>query len=1723
MFRFILLAAFYSIFFVLSSFALEQKWSFDSGELPSNVVDDLPVLHTAFVQTGEELHYLSTTVRPDSHKTFNEGDAKIIKRHIKKLKDKNYNVKKLAGTGELPLEFDPPFLSFGESHVGRASKQRVFVRNVLKESVLVDAIIANSLEFHVTFFDKIKLAPQGTASFEVVFLPREVGLRKTTFLVYTSSAVFTLEAAGNCVSNPYRIPPFTGLRVPLNGSAVKPFFIHNPHPHTLRLTEITSSGGNAHVELPHFVDEKFAGELPQYWDIRSYQTKKVANILIVGGNEENSTLFFKASAILLEGNKKKIIEDIVYAIPVEISSTRGVFATSDLLDFGLLRHGDRSNPQTFSVYQYLMRGRLEFETLYVEKGDHTGIYMEFSSPPPIPVLPGKHITQPGEPSDLVKVFFDASRVDFPDKKPGLRHFSGHIIAVSRGGNYNVTMPFRASVFQGGILTVGNDLALQESLRPPHQRTVRLRNDLPFDVVVWNISMSSDAQNYFSVRLLAPSVKLEKGAIMPVFVLKYNKRVPDSFDNAVFYVYTNVSTFRVVMNKFSGKMNIQLASVDKQSFNFGYVERNDTRTIRFTVWNENKAEMHLRKLSVPSRQAYRLYMVGIQKKGINSNDVDDLERTEHARATDADIPPESGAVFDLELKVPIDGTVYDGNLLFETEYESKLFSVTYEVSSGTLQSIPDHVSFGQTFPAKLVYRTLQVFNSFAEDMVVTRLTTLSQDPRFFFESFDPSQPPLLRSGRLTNLGRVMFSPQLPCVHENCYLGLPLKSPDGQWFVHGLTLPANLAEIDAYLYKRQRSKYDALVKAGKHRVNTTIILDTDKAKNIKIKTSAELTWPRLLTRNSIHFPLTALGNFTIVNLTLNNPTSLPIVVQVIPLVIYPDAETLVDLFRPHLLTPLSEHVEMNETLMFSLRDTELFTLKRDSPVPKLREELESAIPQNVPRFTLSLMLKPHMKVRLRLGFLPSDYTLRSSLLLIRNNLTVIEPVVMYGKGARIGMKVEGVEARSKQPLLFEIRQDHLSDCNNPKRLMHKLHSTLTVRRPFAVVNTGEVHFTVTNMSINGVPCENRGFRILNCYPFRLQPNESYSLDIAYTPDFLTTTNEADLQLYMHMNGSAWLFPLAATVPADMLAKCHQALPRPPFENIMYYSCVTALIFCLVCVLACAYLEGDRAIACGIRQQYAAPRTVFDLKNLNMKAHETVKTPKMEWKGNTPSELKVSDDAWLVSRFLIRVANWVVQLVHSVWKWSLFYRGEKSEPKSAGKKRKKNLTPVVTSKIETTLSSEEEREYSKREEITANVTAAVAPSGKPKAPEVSAAPSKKARQQLRASKSPKSATYKEEPKKSEDRLNNTTTSNVASQNKPQPNHQPVEGQPKNEKQNRPLKGEVNAKNKSKQAKRGSTAKIEVPAPKTTTTVKNAAADWVEQNNFAEDLTPVAGSTSFVWSSDKYEDQSECPSLPQTPTPSLASSLVKMDNEWSADGRKQDLVNDDSESLMSEGSAPPDWIDEPVFFPDDVDAELIALAEATTDMLLSNSEDEGDFSPMNSFSSSQKSNRPRGIAKSEESHVEPVKLDARRKTVGSEKSERNAELRKKSSGQPVEPPSQPEVLPFWPMLPNVALSSMLDGDQELLAHQRSMAMWPTPISDPSLSMSHGAQSTLDNPLYQNLGMSLGPSVAAPTPPTTTFGNTLFAGPDFNLWSNIQFDPTTAWANLRAPNQSTNEEESKK
>ncbi|KAJ1370836.1 hypothetical protein KIN20_032650 [Parelaphostrongylus tenuis] len=126
------LSIIYFLFFVLITVlaTLEHQWVYydaSSGEIQSPL-DELPVLHTAFVQTGEELHYFSESGKLDtdmvvghriqSEVSSGEGGTKA--------KEKNFSVRKQNGENFLPIEFDPPFLDFGDSAVGSSIKRRVF-------------------------------------------------------------------------------------------------------------------------------------------------------------------------------------------------------------------------------------------------------------------------------------------------------------------------------------------------------------------------------------------------------------------------------------------------------------------------------------------------------------------------------------------------------------------------------------------------------------------------------------------------------------------------------------------------------------------------------------------------------------------------------------------------------------------------------------------------------------------------------------------------------------------------------------------------------------------------------------------------------------------------------------------------------------------------------------------------------------------------------------------------------------------------------------------------------------------------------------------------------------------------------------------------------------------------------------------------------------------------------------------------------------------------------------------------------------------------------------------------------------------------------------------------------------------------------------------------------------------------------------------------------------
>lgn len=74
---------------------------------------------------------------------------------------------------------------------------------------------------------------------------------------------------------------------------------------------------------------------------------------------------------------------------------------------------------------------------------------------------------------------------------------------------------------------------------------------------------------------------------------------------------------------------------------------------------------------------------------------------------------------------------------------------------------------------------------------------------------------------------------------------------------------------------------------YRLNISFIVDTDIVKGFQIPAQASLLWPSFSSDKPVKFPLTHLGNSSTKFIMLENPADVPVVAQIVPFSIYPQA--------------------------------------------------------------------------------------------------------------------------------------------------------------------------------------------------------------------------------------------------------------------------------------------------------------------------------------------------------------------------------------------------------------------------------------------------------------------------------------------------------------------------------------------------------------------------------------------------------------------------------------------------------------------------------------------------------------------------------------------------------------------------------------------------------------------------------------------------------------------
>uniref|UniRef100_A0A8C3IQB9 Transmembrane protein 131-like n=1 Tax=Chrysemys picta bellii TaxID=8478 RepID=A0A8C3IQB9_CHRPI len=388
--------------------------------------------------------------------------------------------------------------------------------------------------------------------------------------------------------------------------------------------------------------------------------------------------------------------------------------------------------------------------------------------------------------------------------------------------------------------------------------------------------------------------------------------------------------------------------------------------------------------------------------------------------------------------------------------------------------------------------------------------------------------------------------------HCYLG---KSDTANLFWKGsLSLDHSTWNVDSELASELYERWQK-VKHGeacrRNFLGMTLIAHHKKPEE---EESFAFFLPRLITEPglTLNFSATALKNSMVKYFVLRNPSSFPVTLQLLPLSYYPDPQASLSLLSKWFGTNV-QAINFTTTEFRLMEEYDLTNMKSSSEV-------------------LQLHLQPLETRRIGVVFTPVDYKRVASLILIRNNLTVLDVVNVEGFGARELLKVGGRLPGAGGSLRFKVPEATLMDC---RRQLKDSKQILSITKNFKVENIGPLPITVSSMKINGYSCQGYGFEVLDCQEFFLAQNSSREISIVFTPDFtsswvireLTLVTAADVEFH---------FTLNVTLPHHLLPLCADVVPGPSWEESFWRLTVLFVSLSLLGVILIAFQQAQYILA-------------------------------------------------------------------------------------------------------------------------------------------------------------------------------------------------------------------------------------------------------------------------------------------------------------------------------------------------------------------------------------------------------------------------------------------------------------------------------------------------------------------------------------------------------------------
>ncbi|KAM8785222.1 transmembrane protein 131 isoform 1-T1 [Rhynchonycteris naso] len=1038
-----------------------------------------------------------------------------------------------------PLRFEPPMLDFHEQPVGMPKMEKVYLHNPSsEETITLVSISATTSHFHASFFQNRKILPGGNTSFDVVFLARVVGNVENTLFINTSNhGVFTYQVFGVGVPNPYRLRPFLGARVPVNSSFSPIINIHNPHSEPLQVVEMYSSGGDLHLELPTGQQ----GGTRKLWEIPPYETKGVMRASFSSREADNHTAFIR-----IKTNASDSTEFIILPVEVEVTTAPGIYSSTEMLDFGTLRTQDL--PKILNLH-LLNSGTKDVPITSVRPTPQNDAITVHFKPITLKASESKY-------TKVASISFDASKA----KKPS--QFSGKITVKAKEKSYSkLEIPYQAEVLDGylGFDHAATLFHIRDSPADHVERPIYLTNTFSFAILIHDVLLPEEAKTMFKVHNFSKPVLIlpnESGYIFTLFFMPSTSSM--HIDNNILLI-TNASKFHLPVRVYTGFLDyfVLLPKIEERFIDFGVLSATETSHILFAIINSNPIELAIKSWHIIG-DGLSIELVATER-GNRTTIISSLPELEKSSLSDqSSVILASGyfAVFRVKLTAKKLEGIHDGAIQITTDYEILTIPVKAVIAVGSLTCFPKHIVLPPSFPGKIVHQSLSVMNSFSQKVKIQQIRSLSEDGRFYYKRLRGNKEDL-EPGKKSKIANIYFDPGLQC-GDHCYVGLPFLSKSEPKAQPGVAMQEDTWDADWDLHQSLFKGWMGIKESSGHRLSALFEVNTDLQKNILSKITAELSWPSVLSSpQHLKFPLTNTNCSSEEEITLENPADVPVYIQFIPLALYSNPSVFVD--------KLISRFNLSKVVKIDLRTLE-FQVSRNSAHPL---QSSTGFTEGLSRhLILNFILKPGEKRSVKVKFTPIHNRTVSSLIIIRNNLTVMDAVMVQGQGTTENLRVAGKLPGPGSSLRFKITEALLKDCTDSLKLREP---NFTLKRTFKVENTGQLQIHIETIEVSGSSCEGYGFKVVNCQDFALNANASKDITILFTPDFTASRVIRELK-FKTTSSSEFVFVLNASLPYHMLATCAEALPRPNWELALYIiiSGIMSALFLLV--IGTAYLEAQ-----------------------------------------------------------------------------------------------------------------------------------------------------------------------------------------------------------------------------------------------------------------------------------------------------------------------------------------------------------------------------------------------------------------------------------------------------------------------------------------------------------------------------------------------------------------------